>query len=224
MKPKTIGIIGGAGPLAGALLLEKILIQSTALYGCYKDADFPKIVLISFPFSEMLSGDLDTEQVRKELKQSLAQLRMLGASVLAIACNTLHAFLEDERDSGDLVHVPRALAESIVPSLEPLVLCTSTSVRYGLHKQFFPCTYPDCETQTRVDRIIDLVLKGGDRKNIIQQLDEIISAQIAKTIVLGCTELSLFAQQIKAGHSIILDPLEITTKKILEKSFGRKVV
>ena len=94
MRPKTIGIIGGAGPLAGALLLERILSLSMSLYGCYRDADFPKVVLISFPLSEMLSADVDEAQLRRELKQCLYQLRAQGASVIAIACNTLHAFLD----------------------------------------------------------------------------------------------------------------------------------
>ncbi len=50
MKPIPIGIVGGAGPLAGAALLERIFSLSGSLYGCYKDADFPKVLLLSFPF------------------------------------------------------------------------------------------------------------------------------------------------------------------------------
>ncbi len=65
MKPKSIGIIGGAGPLAGALLLERILILSGSEYGCYKDADFPEVILLSFPFSEMLTPERDVLQIAK---------------------------------------------------------------------------------------------------------------------------------------------------------------
>jgi hypothetical protein len=42
MKPKSIGIIGGASPLAGAFLLKRILSLSGEVYGCYRDTDFPQ--------------------------------------------------------------------------------------------------------------------------------------------------------------------------------------
>jgi len=98
MKPKPIGIISGAGPLAGAALLDRILYLAGSTYGCYKDGDFPKIFLLSFPFSEMLSPEMDIAQLQKELSSCLSQLRKSGAAVLAIACNTLHAFLDENED------------------------------------------------------------------------------------------------------------------------------
>lgn len=96
MTPLTIGIVGGAGPLAGAALFEKLLRTAQIQFGCWKDADFPKIFLINFPFSEMLSGEVDAAQIRRELNSCLTQLRNNGAEVLAIACNTLHAFLDED--------------------------------------------------------------------------------------------------------------------------------
>jgi len=57
-----IGIIGGAGPLAGALLFEQIIEICQKDYGCIRDFDFPSINLVSFPFSEMLCGDVDQEK------------------------------------------------------------------------------------------------------------------------------------------------------------------
>lgn len=71
MKPKSIGIVGGAGPLAGVFLLERILYLSGKRYGCHKDADFPKVFLISFPFSEMLCTDIDSAKLKKELGECL---------------------------------------------------------------------------------------------------------------------------------------------------------
>lgn len=217
MKPKSIGIIGGAGPLAGALLLERILILSGSEYGCYKDADFPEVILLSFPFSEMLTPERDVLQLRRELRECLNRLRKNGAAVLAIACNTLHAFLEENEDLSDLIHLPRVVAEEIPASEVPLVLCTSTSVQFGVHKQFFPCVYPDSKTQLQVDGIIDRVLKG--EMQIVDELLTILRAQEARTVVLGCTELSLFTKSLSVSDLIIIDPLEVAAKKVLEKSF-----
>lgn len=62
MKPKTIGIIGGPGPLAGAMLMDRVLRVCMQQYGCYRDRDFPRILLISFPFSKMLTAEADIEK------------------------------------------------------------------------------------------------------------------------------------------------------------------
>lgn len=219
MKPKNIGIIGGAGPQAGAYLLERIVSLSTTVYGCYRDADYPNVFLISFPFSEMLSEKRNSSQLRQELSDCLKQLRDNGASVLAIACNTLHAFLDEEDELDDLVHLPRTVAEELLPSDTPLVFCTSTSAQLALHRQFFRCVYPDEKTQWEVDRLIDHILKGGDKSVIFAQLEELIQRQTANTIILGCTELSLFSAQLSIPNKLIVDPLEIMANKILKRCF-----
>jgi len=220
MKPKSIGIVGGAGPLAGATLLERVLKLSGSVYGCYKDADFPKVILLSYPFSEMLTLEMNIPQLRKELGNCLKQLRQSGADILAIACNTLHTFLDVNEDVSDLVHLPQVLSQEIPVETIPLVLCTSTSMQFGLHKQYFPCVYPDSRTQFQVDQLIEQILKGADRLSVIQELQDILQTQTASTIILGCTELSIYSKEISLADKLIIDPLEIVANKILEKSFS----
>jgi aspartate racemase len=219
MKPKPIGIIGGAGPMAGLSLLERIFSLSRDTYGCWKDQDFPEVRFLSFPFSEMLSAEMDAAKVQKELSECLNDLRESGSAVLAIACNTLHAFLDDKENQADLVHFAQALAEEIPPKEKPLVLCTSTSARFGLHRKFFPCCYPDSQTQEQIDALIEEILKGAEETAIAQQLLKILQAQPETTMILGCTELSLLTDQLSSCIKRIIDPLEIVAKKILEKSF-----
>jgi aspartate racemase len=216
MLPKTIGILGGAGPLAGAQLLERLLRLLQQNYGCSKDADFPKIVLISFPFSEMLAGDIDVPKIREELKQCLRELVQCGAEVLAIACNTLHSFLDEEIDG--LVHMPKAVAGKLEREA-PLVLCTSTSARFELHKRFFPCTYLDQGSQGQLDEVIDAILRGEEK--VEDKLKEIVERQGSASVVLGCTELSLVKDQFGFCNRQIIDPLEIVAESILVKSFRR---
>ena len=141
--------------------------------------------------------------------------------MLAIACNTLHSFLDDN-ESSDLIHLPRVVAAEVPPAEIPLVLCTSTSKQFGLHRRFFPCAYPEPQTQLQIDRIIEQILKGADQQAIIQELLRILQAQTASTLILGCTELSLFTKDLSLCNKLVIDPLEITTIKILEKSFSKK--
>jgi aspartate racemase len=222
MKPRSIGIIGGAGPLAGAFLLERVISLAMNMYGCYRDSDFPEIFLISFPFSEMLSPAIEKSKLQNELKHCFKQLRQSGATILALACNTLHAFLDEQEDLSDFISLPHVVAEAVPLSENPLVLCTSTSVQFGLHQQFFPCHYPDNLTQKQVDGMIDHILMGKDSQQMIESLKELIQAQTAKTIVLGCTELSLFSSELILNNKLIIDPLEIIANKIIETSFLNK--
>lgn len=83
MKPKPIGIAGGAGSLAGDYLLERSLTLSGTVYSCYKNSDFPQVTLNSYPFSDMLGVNIDFDQIRKELSECLAKLRKDGASILS---------------------------------------------------------------------------------------------------------------------------------------------
>lgn len=217
VKPKIIGIVGGAGPLAGSRLLERVFAISNQQYGCYRDADYPQVLLNSYPFSDMLTSEKNEKLVRAELSLSLNQLRAQGAEVLAIACNTLHNFLEAEQDRDDLLHLPRLLAGECGEM--PLVLCTSTSRESKLHSQFFECVYPELSAQLQVDYLIDRILKGDATDPIVADLLALIEQERASTVILGCTELSLFAAELSASRKKVIDPLEILSQKIVKRSF-----
>lgn len=222
MQPKIIGIVGGAGPLAGASLLERVFTLASSRYGCYRDADYPQVLLNSYPFSDMLTSEKNDRLLRDELSFCLNQLRAQGAEVLAIACNTLHNFLDAEQDRGDLIHLPRLLGEEIGAGEKPLVLCTTTSMEGKLHKRFFPCSYPEPSLQVKVDEIIDRILRGERPCAVVTDLLALIEQDAATTVILGCTELSLFAAELAVSSKRIIDPLEILAQKILEQSFKNR--
>jgi aspartate racemase len=221
VKPKSIGIISGAGPLAGVCLLEQIFCLARELYGCWRDEDFPKVMFVSFPFSDMLSEEMDVPQIQGELRECLKKLRDDGASVIGIACNTLHAFLgKDEGHHSDLLQLPQLAAEAIPLSAVPLVLGTSTSMRFGLYRRRFPCIYPDEDAQTEADRIITQILKGDEPDRVVQELRSLIQEQDADVILLGCTELSLYKDELLTCEKTIIDPLNLMARQLITKSFG----
>lgn len=49
--------------MAGVYLLSRIFSLLTQEHGCYKDDDYPKVVLISFPFSEMLTAEVNPLEI-----------------------------------------------------------------------------------------------------------------------------------------------------------------
>ena len=114
--------------------------------------------------------------------------------------------------------MPRELAQ-VLTTPSPLVLCTSTSVRHRVHQRHFPCVYPDSILQELIDVMIDHILQGRDQESILERLMQILRNIDQRSIILGCTELSLFYEPLKAQDPRIIDPLEIIANKILEKSF-----
>ncbi len=220
MKPKPIGIIGGAGPIAGISLLKDIISFARVQYGCWKDEDFPEILFISFPFSDMLSEEAKASQIRRELRSCLQKLRRAGAAALGIACNTLHAFLEpQELKSTDLLRLPQLARAEIPAFATPLVLNTSTSRRLSLYSKEFPCRYPNQPVQRELDELIIQILKGID---VLAQLQALISAQDEEVILLGCTELSLYTSRLTESSQKIIDPLKILAKKLIKTSMKKE--
>src|SRR3990167_4807780 len=134
----TIGIIGGAPPVAGALLFSHIIRICQEDYGCYHDRDFPLIHLVSYPFSDMLEGNPDTKQILQEVKKAYEKL---DTDTVVIACNTLHSFLDETFAPPKFYHLIKETADCLKST--PLLLCSSTSKAAVIHSRFFKCNYPD---------------------------------------------------------------------------------
>jgi len=215
---KSIGIIGGAGPMAGVALCERIIRIANVQYKCVKDCDFPRLVLISFPFSDMLSDNIDTQRICAELEDCIQELKRNGAVVMAIACNTLHAFIDTAQEG--FISLPEVTKAAIDNGEIPLVLCTSTSRNKKVHSSFFPCIYPDNDTQKQVDYLIEAILQG---KRPYKQLSALIRAQDVRTVILGCTELSLMTQQLRTPNHVIIDPLDLVAQTLLKQFFINKL-
>jgi aspartate/glutamate racemase len=84
----TIGIIGGAGPMASCLLNQYIVENLQKDYGFVNDQDFPTIINYSYPFRPMIASAESQEnrvQIEKELNDSLAELNR-GRSLLHRNC------------------------------------------------------------------------------------------------------------------------------------------
>lgn len=225
MKRSTIGIIGGAGPMAGILLTKKIISICQKKYGCVNDSDFPKIILLSFPFSEMLKPNTPLQQegcVAEELKESIDFLIEAGVDYLAIACNTLHNFLCEEHKQ--LIDMTREVKDELEKKClsQVFVLCTETSAQNKLYDTR-STIFPEKEEQKLVDETIDKILQGNTSHHDIRAFFDYLSDKINRCpeidgVLLGCSELSVLHEHydIPLYNRMIIDPLDIVSKKICE--------
>jgi len=93
MTEKTIGILGGMGPLATAELFRRIVEKTPAK----KDQDHPRAIVYNNPkipdrTAYILGRGKDP---RPELIESAKKLESWGADFIIMPCNTAHFFAED---------------------------------------------------------------------------------------------------------------------------------
>ena len=159
---KKIGIIGGAGPLASALLYETLVQESYALR-----RQVPEIVLINYPFTRGLScqeGKTNAQAIHAELSYCMQFLTQSGVELGILACNTLHLFLEEQSPSSfPFYHIPQLVVKAARSQCHHrlLILATQHTCRSNLYQmEGIQPLYPSSEDQTKIDCVIDRVLEG----------------------------------------------------------------
>jgi len=215
---KTIGIIGGAGPVAGTLLTKQIIQSFQTNYGYIDDYDFPKIILYSYPFAEMLrpnSGLQKDSEVARQLKDAVDFLIKSDAETIGIACNTLHSYLDDVY-SEKIVNMV-AITKSYLKKRKAntFILCTRTSAQNNLYDNS-SCFFPDQEGQKYIDQLIRKVLSGFFSYRENNELQDYLIAEIKKNplinnVLLGCSELSVLHDHspIDIAGITMIDPLKL---------------
>lgn len=229
---KTIGIIGGAGPMASCHLYKLIIQECQQLYGCIADADFPRMIIINYPFVDMLTVDAGTANrilLIKQLQECIDQLASQGAQVIAIACNTLHTFLPDITipASCKLVHIAQTTLDYAhqIGCQKLLILATATTIEQRLYATpTIACVTPTAKDQDSIDQIITDILAGKITRKNSQKLSAVIKKYFINGIVLGCTELTLLNKQILSKNNraiVIFDTLQILAQQVIKHSLLR---
>ncbi len=198
---KTIGILGGMGPLATADLFRKIIVNTPAA----SDQEHIRVVIdsntaIPDRTAAILSGG---ESPLPEMIRSAVGLERMGADLLIMPCNTAHHFYETLLP---YIRVPmlHMIRETLREARERGVrraglLATDGTCRAGVYDAVFEGSgvtliKPDAEGQAEVMRVIYQGVKAGAARfdtAAFQRALAALAARGAETMILGCTELPL---------------------------------
>lgn len=205
IKPKRkLGIISGAGPMAGVLML-RYLFKAYQQQGAWQDKHFPFVKLINYPFSDMLSPDYSYQQIQNELMTNINSLSK-DCDLIIVTCQTLHLFLPKCFSNPKFMSIFDILKANL-PTGKLYVAASKTSASSRIHQALLgrPCDYIEPE---RTQRLIDSLLKG-------EPVDFSWLEAMAKTkpVLLGCTELSLPFEHSKTN---CIDPYPIIIKTLIE--------
>lgn len=199
MKKKTVGIIGGMGPMATVDLFKKIVENTHA--GC--DQEHIHILIdnntnIADRTAALIAGG---DSPLPELRKSAAFLESGGADCLAMPCNTAHGFYEDIQKC---VAIPilNMISLTCDTLLQQGITCaglmaTTGTIQTGVYSKYFhdiELIYPKEEEQPAVMDMIYAGVKAGRRDydaSTVQKIAESLLDRGAQCIILGCTELPL---------------------------------
>jgi len=215
---KSIGIVGGMGPLATCDLMNKIIHHTDA--SC--DQEYARICVdcntnIPDRTGAILHGGADP---LPEMVKSAVRLQAMGADVLVMSCNTAHYFYEQICRFIDIpmLHMPLETAKCLAQQgvKKAAVLATDGTVQVGIYEKALQQmgiepVYPNPEDQKFVMSLIYDYVKAG--KPITQQAQ--IKAMVkrlmddgAETMILGCTELPIVFAQMDEDLPTV-DPTEV---------------
>jgi len=217
---KTIGIMGGMGPEAGADLFLKIVAATPAK----RDQDHLHVIMDSNPkapsrVAALLEGGEDPTPV---LQATARNLERAGADFLVIACNTAHFFHDRIAQAVriPLLHIADETVAEIFrryPRVQTVgILGSDATVRLRLYHdrleaKGLKAISPSNADQEIVQRAIDSV-KAGDKGEIVRanvrMVAERLAEQGAELLLTGCTELPLVLRDGDVSVPV-LDPTEV---------------
>ena len=225
MSKKTLGIIGGMGPMATADLYRKIVSLTDAA----SDREHIHVLIDSnTSIPDRTAAILSRgEDPLPELTKSARLLEQAGAEILMMPCNTAHFFYDGvcAATSLPVLHMLRLTAKEIKKKGlgKVALLATDGTVKTGIYARLFeengiPFLAPDEAGQKAVMDMIYKGVKAGvadyDCSAVRAALEEMASRG-AEAFVLGCTELPLaFADYHLDAPSV--DPTLVLARAAVE--------
>ena len=221
---KTLGIIGGLGPMATAYFME--LVTGMTDVDC--DQKHIPIVLQSIPQTPDRTSYILDHARKDPLPQMVEagkQLKEAGAQYLAIPCVTAHYFYTELCHKIDLPII--SLLERTGDYFRKddidtvAILATSGTVKSKIIQQklgerHIRTLLPDERQQQKIMEIIYKQIKAGQPVDIeeFEQMGKQLQQRGAQKLLLGCTELSLIKRDFVLDQAYA-DVLEILAAAVI---------
>ena len=215
---KTLGIIGGLGPMATAYFLELL----TGMTDVVCDQEHIPLVLQNIPQTPDRTAYILDHQEQNPLMSIVTagkNLKQLGAQYIVIPCVTAHYFYQklcQEIELPILSLIETTTEYFMEKGIKRIaLLATSGTITSGILQQSLNhkgiCTIlPNDKQQQIIMQIIYEQVKAGKTIAIedFEQIGDELRRQGAEKLLLGCTELSLIKRDFQLNGDYV-DMLEI---------------
>jgi len=227
---KTVGIIGGMGPLATCDFFEKIVRMTDAA----TDQEHLHIIIdnetcIPDRSKAVLNG---TKEPVEPIVNAGRRLINAGAELLVMSCNTAHCFYDDiaPQLSVPLIHMPRETAKGLKAMgvkkaglLSTVGLASSGVYNRALAQYGIETLLPEGEERQAV---MDVIFKGVKASNYAYDASEFkqvlksLKARGADALIMACTEIPL-AFEMYGIEEKGLDPAVFAAAAVIKLAGGR---
>jgi len=231
-KYKTIGILGGMGPMATVELFKSIIKKTPA----EKDQEHIPIIINNIPqvpdrTKAILNSGEDPIPI---LRESAIKLEKAGADFIVIPCNTAHYFINEIQEAVEIpiLNMIKSTIDQIDSGSKVGLLATSGTIKTGVYQHYgedkVQIITPNDELQEKVMEVIygEQGVKAGHyndelTKKMLQVVDH-LKENDANTIIAGCTEIRLVLKDSDIENGSLLTPIDIIAEKAIQLALKNK--
>ena len=216
---KTLGILGGLGPMSSVYFYEMLTAHTAAA----TDQEHLNILLSSRADTpdrtDFILGRSEDDPI-PVMKFEVARLIGAGADIIAIPCNTAHYFYDriSEECGVPIINIIRQTALFCYRQgiKKAGLLATEGTIVSGAYGNIFStagmeCICPDDSGQKIISDIIYGQIKKGAEPDMNAFFDVVgeLREKGCEKIILGCTELSLIKKRGGLSDELFIDSLEV---------------
>jgi len=223
---KTVGVIGGLGPMATVYFYDMVVRLTDAK----TDQEHIDMVIANRATTpdrtDYIIGNSDKSPVTV-LRKDAKRLESFGSDFLVITCNTAHFFYDDIAKE---VNIPvlNIIEETVKYAKEKNhkklgILATTGNINTRLYQDMcekydIECLVLDEEKQSYIMSIIYDDIKSGKPADM-DKFNKVVS-HLQKNncdgAILGCTELSILKNDNNLDNDFYIDSLEVLAVKTIE--------
>ncbi|MEO1104579.1 MAG: amino acid racemase [Pseudomonadota bacterium] len=227
-QPRTVGILGGMGPEATVLLMQRIIEKTPA----QDDRDHVPLIVanntqVPSRIEALIEGTgADPAPVLSDMAR---RLETYGAAALAMPCNTAHAYASAIREAAtipflDMVAGSVATAANVATAKVGLLASPATRMTRLFETALAPHglapLYGADEGKT-LSAIRALKRSSADpaARTIAQDATCELASAGAEVILVACTEFSLIAKELP--HPVpVIDTIDVLADAVIAFSRG----
>lgn len=224
--PRRIGILGGMGPQATVLLMQKLIDGVEAR----DDSDhIPLYVDSNTQVPSRIAALIEgaAADPGPVLEAMARRLETIGAEALAMPCNTAHHYAERIAAAVsipflDMVVLSARAAAAAQPSGGKVGVLGSPALRRvgtlarALKAEGLEALHPsDEEAMLTTIRAIKRGDKGPEGRATLRSASAELAAQGARVQLVACSELSLIADTIAGGVRVI-DTIDVLAQAVID--------
>jgi aspartate racemase len=194
-----IGIVSGIGPLAGSDVYYKLLRCAAEIYGAVEDHEYPDVILLNHGIQGVDNTGGLSNQFETDLLAMVTQLEQNGSSIIGIACNTAHTYLDKIHTKAKVVNLLDLVAQEAANTPTKHLLLTSSATReeklYQGYLEKYDVKYcvVNDDQQKLLDQAIGLVMafRLKEAGELLVPLLRSAKNMDITSVIAGCTELPI---------------------------------